>query len=169
MIHIVLYEPEIPQNTGNIMRTCVAFGCCLDLIEPLGFYVDEAHLKRASLDYIDKLEMKVWHNWNAFIEKNHGDFYFTTRYGHRNPSEFDFTLTDKDLYLVFGKESTGIDKEILKDHIEHCMRIPMVSSARCLNVSNTVAITVYEVMRQRGFSGLSADEVIKGSDFLERV
>ncbi|MCR5230709.1 MAG: tRNA (cytidine(34)-2'-O)-methyltransferase [Solobacterium sp.] len=169
MIHVVLYEPEIPQNTGNIMRTCVAFGCRLDLIEPLGFYVDQAHLKRASLDYIDRLDMRVWHDWNSFVRENKGEFYYTTRYGHKNPSEFDFSSVSDDIYLVFGKESTGIDKDILKHDIDRCIRIPMVSSARCLNVSNTVAVMIYEVMRQKGFPGLSADEAIKGADFLERL
>ncbi len=167
MLNVVLYEPEIPQNTGNIMRTCMAFNCRLHLIEPLGFYLDEKHLKRASMDYVRELEYHVWPDWDTFEKENHGDFYFVTRYGHRSPDSFDYTKTQEEVYLVFGKESTGIDKRILQKHLDRCIRIPMVPDARSLNLSNCVALCIYEVERQRKYAGLSADEVLKGPDYLE--
>ena len=166
MINVVLYEPEIPQNTGNIIRSCMAMNARLHLIEPLGFYMDEAHLKRAGMDYIDDLEINTYENWNAFKEGREGYFYYITRYGKKNPSEFKYK-NDKDIYLVFGKESTGIPKDILKDNLDTCIRIPMVKKARSLNLSNTVAIMLYEVNKQLDFEDLSKVEVIKGEDFLE--
>ena len=113
MIHVVLYQPEIPANTGNIMRTCAAFNCRLHLIEPLGFYLDEKHLRRAGMDDLRQVDYTVHHDWNSFMKDRDGAFYFVTRYGNRVPSAFDYRQDDaqgKDIYLVFGKESTGIDK-----------------------------------------------------------
>ena len=112
MIHVVLYEPEIPANTGNIMRTCAAFNLKLHLIEPLGFYMDEKHLRRAGMDYLLQVDYTIHHDWNSFMDGRVGAFYFVTRYGNRVPSSFDYRKDDeqgKDIYLVFGKESTGID------------------------------------------------------------
>ncbi len=166
MIHVVLYEPEIPANTGNIMRTCMAFGCELHLIEPLGFYMDEKHLRRAGMDYRDMVSVHIWHDWEAFRKENSGSFYYLTRYGTHLPSSFDFRNTEGDIYLVFGKESTGIPKEILRQDLDHCIRIPMKADARSLNLSNCAAIMIYEVLDQTGFSGLSRTEVIKGADYL---
>lgn len=169
MIHIVLYEPEIPQNTGNIMRTCMAFGMRLHLIEPLGFSLDDKHLKRAGMDYIDEVFWTIYPDWKAFAEVNHGSMYFLTRYGFHTPSECNFKGDiDKgeDIYLVFGKESTGIDKAILKEHLDRCIRIPMVPHARSLNLSNCVAILAYEAIAATEFAGLSDREVQKGADFL---
>lgn len=166
MLNIVMYQPEIPQNTGNVMRTCAAFHARLHLIEPLGFYLDEAHLRRAGMDYRDQIELHVWHDWLSFVKENPGTYYFTTRYGKKSPDEFDYTKDDE-IYYIFGRESTGIDKEILKEHLDHCVRIPMAGEARCLNVSNTAAICAYEVMKQKKYAGLSRHEVIKGEDFLE--
>jgi len=168
MINIVLYEPEIPANTGNIMRTCAAFDCRLHLIEPLGFYLDEKHLRRAGMDYRDGLDYHVYHDWPAFLSENHGSFYYVTRYGFKSPSEFDYAEAEGDIYLVFGKESTGIPKEILREHPDQCMRIPMKADARSLNLSNCVALVAYEVLDQLGFPGLSRTESIKGADFLFR-
>ena len=168
MIHVVLYEPEIPQNTGNIMRTCVASGCHLHLIEPLGFSLDERKIRRSGMDYRKNLEMNVYGNWQEFLDQNkEGEFYFITRYGKQPPASFDYTETQKDIYLVFGKESTGIPKEILHDHLDRCARLPMVADARSLNLSNCVAICVYEVLRQLDYPGLSRTEQIKGEDWLE--
>ena len=167
MIHIVLYEPEIPQNTGNIMRTCVALNLQLHLIEPLGFYLDEKHLRRAGMDYMENLTYTLYEDWQDFCSKNQGEFYYVTRYGHRTPFSFDYP-EDAEIYLIFGKESTGIPKEILRNDLPHCMRIPMVPSARSLNLSNCVAIVAYEVLSQRNYENLSGEEVIKGSDWLER-
>ncbi|NCB33457.1 MAG: tRNA (cytidine(34)-2'-O)-methyltransferase [Erysipelotrichia bacterium] len=169
MINVVLYEPEIPANTGNIMRTCAAFDCRLHLIEPLGFYLDEAHLKRAGMDYIQDLEYHVYHDWNVFLSVNHGWFTFVTRYGFKTPSEFDFSAhQNEEIYLVFGKESTGIPKEILRNNLDQCMRIPMREGARSLNLSNCVALCVYEALDQLGYPGLSRTETLKGKDFLVR-
>ena len=166
MINIVLYEPEIPQNTGNIMRTCSVFEMKLHLIEPLGFSLDEKHLKRSGMDYVNDLDYKVYKNWDEFKETNNdGQFVFFTRYGMKSFDECVFDK-DKDIYMVFGKESTGIDKQILKNNLDDCYRIPMRSDARSLNLSNCVAIGAYECLRQVGFNDLSDREVIKGADFL---
>lgn len=168
MINIVLFEPEIPQNTGNIMRTCVATGSKLHLIKPLGFEIDDAHLKRSGVNYIDKLEYTVYENWDDFKSKNQGDFYYFTRYGHKPHTSFDYNKKDENLYFIFGKESTGIPKEILKEDLEHCMRIPMTDNVRALNVSNSVAIVIYEALRQQDYNDLLMEEPHKGNDFLER-
>lgn len=168
MINIVLYEPEIPQNTGNIMRTCVATGSKLHLIEPLGFSVDSKILKRCGVNYIDKLEYYVYKNYEDFIEKNKdkGDFYFFTRYGHKPHTSFDYSKVKKDIYLIFGKESTGIPKKILRTNIERCARIPMTDDVRALNLSNCCAIVVYEVLRQRNYEGLLFEEPHKDKNYI---
>lgn len=168
MINVVLYEPEIPQNTGNIMRTCVATNSHLHLIKPLGFKLDDAHMKRSAVNYIENLNYTVYENWEDFKSKNNGTFYYLTRYGHKPHSTFDYTNKDENIYLVFGKESTGIPKEILKNDLEHCMRIPMTDKVRALNVSNSVAIMVYEALRQQDYRDLLRDEPFKGKDYLER-
>lgn len=171
MINVVLYEPEIPQNTGNIMRTCMAFNCRLHLIEPLGFYLDEKHLRRAGMDYRNEIDYTVYPNWADFKAKNYGSFYYVTRYGSKTPSDFDYrsdAAKNEDIYVVFGKESTGIDKEILYENLDRCVRIPMVENARSLNLSNCVALCIYEVLDQLDYPGLAREEVIKGSDFLEQ-
>ena len=167
MINIVLYEPEIPQNTGNIMRTCSVFEMKLHLIEPLGFTMDEKHLRRSGLDYRKDLDYTIYPNWDSFIKDKTGQFVYFTRYAMKSFNECVFD-PDQDIYMVFGKESTGIDKKILKDNLEYCYRIPMRSDARSLNLSNCVAIGAYECMRQIGFGDLSDREVIKGEDFLLR-
>ena len=168
MINIVLFEPEIPQNTGNIMRTCVATGSKLHLIKPLGFNMDDKSLKRSGVNYIDKLEWYVYENYNDFLEKNkNGKFYFLTRYGHKPPSQFDFSNTNDNIYLVFGKESTGIPKNILKPNIDNCIRLPMTDNVRALNLSNTVAIMAYEVLRQQNYPNLFWDEPHKSKTEIE--
>lgn len=165
-INVVLYEPEIPQNTGNIMRTCSIFNFNLYLIEPLGFKLDEKHLKRAHMDYIDKLNYKIYKNYKEFInEHNEGQFVYFSRYGTKSFEKCKFDK-NKDIYLLFGKESTGIPKSILKNHLKETYRIPMRKDARSLNLSNCVAIGSYECLRQIGFSSLSKVEVIKGKDWL---
>lgn len=168
MINIVLFEPEIPQNTGNIMRTCVATNSKLHLIKPLGFKIDDKNLKRSGVNYIDKLEWYVYENYNDFLEKNkNGKFYFLTRYGHKPPSQFDFSNTNDNIYLVFGKESTGIPKNILKPNIDNCIRLPMTDNVRALNLSNTVAIMAYEVLRQQNYPNLFWDEPHKSKTEIE--
>ena len=169
MNNIVLYEPEIPQNTGNIMRTCVATNTKLHLIKPLGFVLDDSHLKRSGVNYIDKLEYEIYENFDEFKKKNKGRYYYFTRYGHKPHTSFDFTNKDnEEIYLIFGKESTGIPKEILKDDLDHCMRIPMTDKVRALNVSNSVAIAIYEVLRQQDYNDLLREEPHKGADWLEK-
>ena len=166
MNNIVLYQPEIPQNTGNIMRTCVATNTKLHLIKPLGFEIDDAHLKRSGVNYIDKLEYTIYENFEEFQEKNPGEYYYFTRYGKKPHTEFNFTSTDKDIYLIFGKESTGIPKEILREHLDRCMRLPTTANVRALNLSNCVAIATYEVLRQLDYPNLLKTEPHKGEDWL---
>lgn len=169
MINVVLYQPEIPQNTGNIMRTCVATGSKLHLIKPLGFSLDEKSIKRSGANYIDKLNYEVYENYEDFKSKNKGTYYFFTRYGKKPHSDFDYSNKDENIYLIFGKESSGIDKKILKDNLDHCMRIPMTEDVRSLNLSNCVAIVVYEALRQQNYNDLIRHEVQKGEDFLENL
>ena len=168
MNNIVLYEPEIPQNTGNIMRTCVATNTKLHLIKPLGFSLDDKNVKRSGVNYIDKLDFTVYENFDDFVSKNPGEYYYFTRYGRKPHTSFDYSSTDKNLYFIFGKESTGIPKEILKRDLKHCMRIPMTSNVRALNVSNSVAIVIYEALRQQNYDGLLMEEPHKGKDYLEK-
>ena len=170
MLNVVLFEPEIPGNTGNIMRTCVATNTKLHLIKPLGFSLDEKYIKRSGVNYIDNCEYTVYENWDDFLSKNKdkGTFYFLTRYGHKPHTSFDYSDNSRDIYLIFGKESTGIPKDILKDDLEHCMRIPMTDNVRSLNLSNCVAICTYEVLRQQNYNDLLRDEPHKGNDYLER-
>lgn len=169
MIHIVLMEPEIPQNTGNVIRTAMATGSVLHLIKPYGFIFDEAHLRRAAMDYLGQADIRQHVSWPDFLEEEQPEeLFYLTRYGHKAPDQFDFAAIEKDIYLVFGRESTGIPKAILKANLARCVRLPMVPEARTLNLANTVAVMVYEVLRQQGYPGLSRDEVQKGADFLER-
>lgn len=165
MINIVLYEPEIPQNTGNIMRTCVGMGARLHLIEPLGFKLDTKYIKRSGVNYIDKCEYFVYKNWDDFISKNKGEFFFITRYGKHSPDEFN--MKPDNIYLIFGKESTGIPKEILSKNLNRCVRIPTNGNIRALNLSNCVAIVLYEALRQQKYNDLSKVELIKGENYLE--
>lgn len=167
MNNIVLYQPEIPGNTGNIMRTCVATNTKLHLIKPFGFILDDAHLKRSGVNYIDKLDYEIYDSFEEFKEKNSGVYYYFTRYGKRPHSDFDYT-NDENIYLIFGKESTGIPKEILKDDLDHCIRIPMTDNVRALNLSNSVAVAIYEVLRQQEYEGLLKTEPHKGADYLEK-
>ncbi len=167
MINVVLYEPEIPQNTGNIMRTCSAFAMHLHLIEPLGFSLDEKHLRRAAMDYVEFLNYTVYPDFAAFMAQNQGQMIFFSRYGLKSFEECRFNKNEN-IYLLFGKESTGIPKEILKHHLDSTFRFPMVENARSLNLANCVAIGAYECRRQVGFDHLAKNEVIKGADWLLR-
>lgn len=167
MINVVLFEPEIPGNTGNIMRTCVATNTTLHLIKPLGFSLDDKYIKRSGVNYIDKCKYFVYENIEDFFSKNKGTFYCLTRYGHKPHSSFDYSNTKENIYFIFGKESTGIPKKILKDNLDHCMRMPMTDNVRALNLSNTVAIMIYEALRQQNYRDLLFDEPHKGDHFLE--
>ena len=167
MINVVLFEPEIPGNTGNIMRTCVATNSKLHLIKPLGFSLEDKYIKRSGVNYIDKCDYTVYENIDDFFEKNKGEYYFLTRYGHKTGDSFDYSDSSKNIYFIFGKESTGIPKEILKPYIDRCIRIPMTSNVRALNLSNTVAIMVYEALRQQNYNDLLRDEPHKSKTYIE--
>lgn len=168
MIHIVLYRPEKPQNTGNIIRTCVAIHATLHIIGPLTFSISDKDLKRVGMDYVDDLRLIYYETYEDFC-KSHptSNVFYVTRYSKNVYSSFDFSDPIKDVYLMFGRESTGIPHDILKDNIDKTMRIPMVPEARSLNLSNCVALVAYEVLRQQSFFNLSTSEAIKGEDFLD--
>ena len=167
-LNIVLYEPEIPQNTCNIMRTCAGTDTVLHLIEPLGFIVDEEHLKRSCANYYQHVKYFIYKNWEEFKEKNPGEYVYLTRYGFKSPDQYYFSKMDTNYYLVLGKESSGIPKEILKDNLENCIRIPTNDKIRSLNLSNCVNVILFEALRQRNYEDLSRTEPdsLKGHDFL---
>ncbi|MCI9136957.1 MAG: tRNA (cytidine(34)-2'-O)-methyltransferase [Lachnospiraceae bacterium] len=149
-LNLVLYEPEIPANTGNIGRTCVATGTRLHLIEPLGFQLNEKAVKRAGMDYWPELDVTRYINWQDFLAKNPGaKIYMATTKGRRLYTEVQY---EEDCYLMFGKESAGIPEEILKAHPDTCVRIPMLGETRSLNLSNAAAIVLYEALRQNQFA-----------------
>ena len=166
MINVVLFEPEIPGNTGNIMRTCAGTNVRLHLIKPLGFSLDEKYIKRSGANYIDKCDYTVYENIDEFFKKNKGKYYFLSRYGHNPPSEFNFK-NEENIYFIFGKESSGLPHSLLKDNMDNCMRLPMNKNIRALNLSNTVAIIVYEALRQKGYPNLEFDEPHKDKYFIE--
>lgn len=156
MLNIVLHQPEIPQNTGNIGRSCVATGAVLHLIEPLGFSLSEKQLKRAGMDYWEHLDVRRYINFGDFLEKNPAlqngaKLWMATTKAHHVYSDVQIGPDD---YIMFGKESAGIPEEILVDYEDTCIRIPMLDKIRSLNLSNSVAIVLYEALRQNGFAGL---------------
>jgi len=151
-MHIVLHQPEIPANTGNIGRTCVATGTSLHLIEPLGFQINEKQLKRAGMDYWDKLDVTRYTNYQEFLDRHPGaTIWMATTKAKHCYSDVTFGPDD---FIMFGKESAGIPEEILVENEEHCIRIPMGPQIRSLNLSNSVAIVLYEALRQQSFAGL---------------
>jgi tRNA (cytidine/uridine-2'-O-)-methyltransferase len=169
MIHVVLFHPEKPQNTGNIMRTTVAIGGHLHIIGPITFSINDQTIKRTGLDYLSQLQYHYYDSYDDFmIKNNRPNVYCLTRYGDRLYTSIDAANANFDYFIMFGAESSGIDASIMKDHRTRLFRIPMVASARSLNVSNTVSLVVYELLRQQGFKGLATQEVIKGADFLEK-
>lgn len=151
-LNIVLFEPQIPQNTGNIARTCACTGARLHLVGPMGFSIDDKKLKRAGLDYWHYLDITYYENTQEFLEKHSNDplFFFTTK-GRKVYSEQSYPDGS---YLIFGREDAGIDERILLHHPDSCLRLPMIGPVRSLNLSNTVAIAVYETLRQWGFPAL---------------
>ncbi|MDY5986299.1 tRNA (cytidine(34)-2'-O)-methyltransferase [Sporofaciens sp. SGI.106] len=153
MLNIVLHEPEIPANTGNIGRTCVATGTRLHLIEPLGFRLDEKSLKRAGMDYWKDLDVRTYIDFNDFMEKNPGaKIYMATT---KAPNVYTEVNYEPDCYIMFGKESAGIPEEILVKHKEDSVRIPMIGDIRSLNLGNSVAVILYEALRQNHFEGMN--------------
>lgn len=178
-VNMVLFEPEIPQNTGNIMRTCVATNTILHLIEPLGFKLDDNHMRRSGVNYLQYLDIRVYKNFDDFINKNiknneNAEMYFLSRYGKHHIYDVDTKDKTKDYFLILGKESTGIPKEILKNYLDRCIRLPMTDKVRALNVSNVAAIMIYEVNRQLGFPNMyeyepdASKDGFKGADWLEK-
>lgn len=152
MLNIVLHEPEIPANTGNIGRTCVATGTRLHLIKPLGFSLEEKQLRRAGLDYWPHLDVTVYEDFSDFLTKNpDAKLYMASTKGHLLYTEAAY---EPDCYLMFGKESAGIPEEILIDYEETTVRIPMNAEIRSLNLSNSAAVLLYEALRQNGFAGM---------------
>lgn len=153
-LNIVLIEPQIPQNTGNIARTCAVTGAKLHLVRPFGFEITDKNLKRAGLDYWDKLDISYYDNIFEFYEKNIGKYYYFTTKGRNIYSDVNYPDNS---YIIFGREDKGIDEKILYKNDESCVRIPMRNNLRSLNLSNTVAIATYEVLRQWNFPDLSAE------------
>jgi len=151
-LHIVLVEPEIPQNTGNISRTCAATGTTLHLVEPLGFSIDEKHVRRAGLDYWHLLDLHVHPSWEACAEVLEGKrmFFFSTK----APRSYADVVYGQEDCLVFGRETKGLPEELLRGRYEDCVRIPIIEGARSLNLSNSVAVGLFEALRQQGFAGL---------------
>ncbi len=160
LFNIVLVEPEIPQNTGNIARTCAATGCGLHIVKPMGFTVDDKKLKRAGLDYWHLLGIKYYENLDDFFAKNAGGrFFYSTTKGLNTYSDVEYKDGD---FILFGKETKGLPEELLHDNKQWCIRIPMINDARSLNLSNSVAIVAYEALRQTDFSQLKrAGELTK--------
>ncbi|WP_349409534.1 tRNA (uridine(34)/cytosine(34)/5-carboxymethylaminomethyluridine(34)-2'-O)-methyltransferase TrmL [Pseudalkalibacillus sp. SCS-8] len=150
-VHIVLFQPEIPANTGNIARTCAATDTSLHLIRPLGFSTDDKMLKRAGLDYWEHVNISYYDSIDEFFEKTEGEYFYLTKYGKKPHTTFDYSNPEEDYYFVFGKETTGLPDEIIEANMDRCLRIPMTDNVRSLNLSNTAAILVYEALRQQDF------------------
>ena len=162
MMHIVLVEPEIPQNTGNIARTCAATGAMLHLIKPLGFEISDRYLKRAGLDYWHMMTYRVHETWQAFVREYPGArMHFATTKAPRAYCEVRYEPDD---FLVFGRETRGLPETLLRANYERCVRIPMKGEARSLNLSNSVAVLLYEALRQQGFAGLHGAGALTGRD-----
>ncbi|NLN04540.1 MAG: tRNA (uridine(34)/cytosine(34)/5-carboxymethylaminomethyluridine(34)-2'-O)-methyltransferase TrmL [Clostridiaceae bacterium] len=160
--NIVLVEPEIPQNTGNIVRTCACTGATLHLVGPLGFSISDKHLKRAGLDYWDEMDIRLYDSFEEVVEKsNGGTFYYCTTKAKRTYKEVEYKDGD---YLVFGKETKGLPESLLKANYEWCIRIPMLKDYRSLNLSNSVAIVLYEAVSQLGFPGMQLQGALSGME-----
>ena len=165
MINIVLHEPLIPGNTGNIMRTCAGTNTVLHLIKPLGFNMDQKSIKRSGVNYINECDYQIYENMEEFYSKNKGTYYYLTRYGKIPHTEINYNKNEN-IYFIFGKETTGLPKEILRKNLNNCIRIPMNDKIRALNLSNAVAIVIYEALRQQNYNELSFVEPHKDQDFI---
>lgn len=154
-LHVVLYQPEIPANTGNIARSCAATNTTLHLIRPLGFSTDDKMLKRAGLDYWEYVNVVYHDSLDELFEKySEADFFYLTKYGKQPHTTFDYSETGKDYFFVFGRETTGLPKDLIEANLEKCLRLPMTENVRSLNLSNTAAILIYEALRQQNYPGL---------------
>lgn len=168
MVGIILYRPEKPGNVGNIIRTCMASEAKLFIIGPLTFSLNSKELQRAGMDYIKDSDYVLYDDYDTFLKDFHNkNIYYVTRYSNNVYSSFDFSDVEEDIFFMFGRESTGIPHDILRANYNKTLRIPMTISARSLNLSNSVAIVLYECLRQRRFFGLATYETIKGEDFLK--
>ena len=155
-LNLVLVEPQIPQNTGNISRTCAVTGAALHLVKPYGFEITDRQLKRAGLDYSDKLEIYQYNNITEFFEKNNGEYYFFTTKGKKVHSDISYPA-GKAVYIIFGREDKGLPEKLLAENYERCVRIPMRNELRSLNLSNSAAIACYEVLRQWDYPDLGRE------------
>ncbi|MES1041672.1 MULTISPECIES: tRNA (uridine(34)/cytosine(34)/5-carboxymethylaminomethyluridine(34)-2'-O)-methyltransferase TrmL [Peribacillus] len=154
-IHVVLYQPQIPANTGNIARTCAGTDTSLHLIRPLGFSTDDKQLKRAGLDYWENVKIHYYDSLEEFYERNAGgEFYYLTKFGEQPHSSFDYSDQDSEIFFIFGRETTGLPKDLIQENMDRCLRIPMTDKVRSLNLSNTAAILVYEALRQQNYRDL---------------
>lgn len=154
-IHVVLYQPQIPANTGNIARTCAGTDTSLHLIRPLGFSTDDKQLKRAGLDYWENVKIHYYDSLEEFFERNAGgEFYYLTKFGEQPHSTFDYSDQDSEIFFIFGRETTGLPKDLIRENMDRCLRIPMTDKVRSLNLSNTAAILVYEALRQQNYREL---------------
>lgn len=154
-IHVVLYQPQIPSNTGNIARTCAGTDTSLHLIRPLGFSTDDKMLKRAGLDYWEFVNIVYYDSLDDFYQKNEGgEFFYITKFGEKPYSSFDYSNSDKDYFFIFGRETTGLPKDVIENNKDVSLRIPMNENIRSLNLSNTAAILIYEALRQQDYRQL---------------
>lgn len=154
-VHVVLYQPEIPSNTGNIARTCAATNTTLHLIRPLGFSTDDKMLKRAGLDYWEFVNIVYYDSLDDFFEKNEGGkFFYLTKFGEKPHTTFDYSDPDQNYFFMFGRETTGLPKDLIENNKDQCLRIPMTENVRSLNLSNTAAILIYEALRQQDYPNL---------------
>ncbi|MDM5328468.1 tRNA (uridine(34)/cytosine(34)/5-carboxymethylaminomethyluridine(34)-2'-O)-methyltransferase TrmL [Neobacillus sp. CF12] len=154
-IHVVLYQPQIPSNTGNIARTCAGTDTSLHLIRPLGFSTDDKMLKRAGLDYWEFVNIVYYDSLDDFYQKNEGgEFFYITKFGEKPYSSFNYSNPDKDYFFIFGRETTGLPKDVIENNKDVSLRIPMNDNIRSLNLSNTAAILIYEALRQQDYRHL---------------
>ncbi|WP_430787955.1 tRNA (uridine(34)/cytosine(34)/5-carboxymethylaminomethyluridine(34)-2'-O)-methyltransferase TrmL [Virgibacillus flavescens] len=155
-LHVVLFQPEIPANTGNIARTCLATGATLHLIHPLGFSTDDKMLKRAGLDYWKDVDIREYESIDELYDTyQNGDFYYIENFGTKHYSDYDYSNAEEELFFIFGRETDGIPKDLLEGKEDKCLRIHMTDHVRSLNLSNTAAIIIYEALRQQGFPNLT--------------
>ena len=154
-LHIVQYQPEIPLNTGSIMRTCLGINAKIHLIKPMGFELTPKNIKRFGANYVDQVDYSIYDSWDAFLkEKLPENLYFLSPYGKKFHTEIDFSDVEQDYFIVVGRESTGFPEDLLKAYLPNCFKVPMSATIDSLNVSNVVAVIAYEAMRQQKFHGL---------------
>ncbi|WP_404451604.1 tRNA (uridine(34)/cytosine(34)/5-carboxymethylaminomethyluridine(34)-2'-O)-methyltransferase TrmL [Virgibacillus necropolis] len=155
-LHVVLFQPEIPANTGNIARTCLATNTTLHLIHPLGFSTEDKMLKRAGLDYWKHVDIREYESIDEFYDTYpNGDYFYIENFGTKHYTDFDYSNVDEELFFVFGRESNGIPKHLLEGKEDQCLRIHMTGKVRSLNLANTAAIIIYEALRQQGYPSLT--------------